>query len=184
MSREQRRKAMEQQKKKGKKKKTSGGGWFKRIILAILIVGVIGLVFGIGLFTYYASSAPELDEELLRDPISPTFLAADGETEIPYMTGEDREYVNYEDIPKLMEDAILATEDNRFYEHPGIDIIRLGGAVIANVTDGFGSEGASTITQQVIKNSFLKNEKTIKRKAQEAYLAYQLEQEYTKEEMI
>ena len=96
MSREQRRKAMEQQKKKGKKKKASGGGWFKRIILAILIVGVIGLVFGIGLFTYYASSAPELDEELLRDPISPTFLAADGETEIPYMTGEDREYVNYE----------------------------------------------------------------------------------------
>ncbi|WP_372869286.1 transglycosylase domain-containing protein, partial [Planomicrobium okeanokoites] len=184
MSREQRRKAMEQQKKKGKKKKTSGGGWFKRIILAILIVGVIGLVFGIGLFTYYASSAPELDEELLRDPISPTFLAADGETEIPYMTGEDREYVNYEEIPKLMEDAILATEDNRFYEHPGIDIIRLGGAVIANVTDGFGSEGASTITQQVIKNSFLKNEKTIKRKAQEAYLAYQLEQEYTKEEIF
>ncbi len=184
MSREQRRKAMEQQKKKDKKNKNSSGGWFKRIILTILIIGVIGLVFGVGLFTYYASSAPELDEELLRDPISPTFLAADGETEIPYMTVEDREYVNYEDIPKLMENAILATEDNRFYEHPGIDIIRLGGAVIANVTGGFGSQGASTITQQVIKNSFLKNDKTLERKAQEAYLAYQLEQEYSKEEIF
>lgn len=191
MTREQRRKAqMRQQKNANKKnpkekgKKASAGTWIKRIVLAVVLLGFAGLLFGAGLFAVYASSAPELDEELLRDPISPTFLAADGETEIPYFTAQDRLYVEYEDIPKAMEDAILATEDNRFYEHSGIDIIRLGGAVIANVTDGFGSQGASTITQQVIKNSFLKNEKTLKRKAQEAYLAYQLEKEYTKEEIF
>lgn len=83
-----------------------------------------------------------------------------------------------------MQDAVLATEDNRFYKHNGIDLIRLGGAVIANVTGGFGSEGASTITQQVIKGSFLSPEKTLKRKAQEAWLALKLEQEYTKEEIF
>src|SRR5690606_23530830 len=64
------------------------------------------------------------------------------------------------------------------------DVIRLGGAVIANITGGFGSQGASTITQQVIKNSFLTNDKTLKRKAQEAYLACKLEQEYEKEEIF
>ncbi|HSP20734.1 MAG TPA: PBP1A family penicillin-binding protein, partial [Planococcus sp. (in: firmicutes)] len=186
VSREQRRKAIEQQKKNTNKqsKKPNSKSWIKRIILAVLLIGVIGLVFGIGLFTFYASSAPEIDEELLRDPISPTILAADGKTEIPYMTAENREYIEYEEIPKVMEDAILATEDNRFYEHSGIDVIRLGGAVIANITGGFGSQGASTITQQVIKNSFLSNDKTLKRKAQEAYLAYKLEKEYEKEEIF
>ncbi|MBD8014072.1 penicillin-binding protein 1A [Planococcus wigleyi] len=186
ISREERRKAIERQKKANnkKKKKSPVVLWMKRILMAIFAIGIAGLVFGASLFAYYASSAPEIDEELLRDPISPTFYAADGETEIPYITAENREYVNYEDIPKVMEDAILATEDNRFYKHSGIDVIRLGGAVIANITGGFGSQGASTITQQVIKNSFLTNDKTLKRKAQEAYLAFKLEQEYEKEEIF
>ena len=186
ISREERRKAIERQKKSNnkKKKKSPAVLWMKRILMAIVAIGIAGFVFGASLFAYYASSAPEIDEELLRDPISPTFYAADGETEIPYITAENREYINYDDIPKVMEDAILATEDNRFYKHSGIDVIRLGGAVIANITGGFGSQGASTITQQVIKNSFLTNDKTLKRKAQEAYLAFKLEREYEKEEIF
>lgn len=186
ISREERRKAIERQKKNENKNKKKSPllVWMKRIVLVFVIIGLAGFVFGASLFAYYASSAPELDEELLRDPISPTIYAADGETEIPYITAENREYVDYKDIPKSMEAAILATEDNRFYEHSGIDLIRLGGAVIANITGGFGSQGASTITQQVIKNSFLTNDKTLKRKAQEAYLAYKLEKEYEKEEIF
>ncbi|WP_298828000.1 penicillin-binding protein 1A [uncultured Planococcus sp.] len=186
ISREERRKAIERQKKTNnkKKKKSPAVTWMKRILLAIVAIGIAVFVFGASLFAYYASSAPDLDEELLRDPISPTFYAADGETEIPYITAENREYVDYEDIPESIENAILATEDNRFYEHSGIDVIRLGGAVIANITGGFGSQGASTITQQVIKNSFLTNDKTLKRKAQEAYLAFKLEREYEKEEIF
>ena len=186
ISREERRKAIERQKKNENKNKKKSPllVWMKRIVLVFVIIGLAGFVFGASLFAYYASSAPELDEELLRDPISPTIFAADGETEIPYITAENREYVDYKDIPKSMEAAILATEDNRFYEHSGIDLIRLGGAVIANITGGFGSQGARTITQQVIKNSFLSNDKTLKRKAQEAYLAYKLEKAYEKEEIF
>ena len=60
----------------------------------------------------------------------------------------------------------------------------MGGAVIANFRGGFGSQGASTLTQQVIKNSFLTDEKTLKRKAQEAWLAFQLERKYEKEEIF
>ena len=67
---------------------------------------------------------------------------------------EKREYVLMSEIPELMEEAILATEDVRFYSHHGMDFYRLGGAVLANFKSGFGSQGASTLTQQVIKNSF------------------------------
>ncbi|AQQ53598.1 penicillin-binding protein 1A [Planococcus lenghuensis] len=170
--------------RKGKKQPAGSIHWLRVLLLTILAIGTLLFVGGAGLFAFYASSAPELDEELLRDPITPVFLAADGETEIPYITAEIREYVEYENIPAVLENAILATEDNRFYSHFGIDPIRLGGAVIANITDGFGSEGASTITQQVIKNSILSGDKTLERKAQEAYLAYQLEQEYEKEDIF
>ena len=67
------------------------------------------------------------------------------------MGNEERENVKYENIPQQMQDAILSAEDARFYEHHGIDFWRLGGAVVANVRDGFGAQGASTLTQQVIK---------------------------------
>ncbi|MET0785695.1 MAG: biosynthetic peptidoglycan transglycosylase, partial [Paenisporosarcina sp.] len=179
-SRGQRRKELEKQKKS---KQSSKKGLFKKIITAVIIIGLAGLLFGAGLFAFYASSAPALDEEALKDPISTEVYDKNNKLFATF-GAENRDYVAYEEIPKLMEDAILATEDVRFYDHMGIDFYRLGGAIIANVTSGFGSQGASTLTQQVIKNSFLQNEKTLKRKAQEAYLAYQLEQKYEKEEIF
>ncbi len=179
-SRTARRQAQQKQNKKNKKPKK---GFFKKIFLAVVLIGFLGLLGGGGLFVYYASTAPKLDEKLLRDPLSSDILYASGD--LMYTTGaEKREYVNYEDIPELMENAILATEDVRFYKHHGIDFYRLGGAVLANVRRGFGAEGASTISQQVIKNSFFSNDKTLKRKAQEAWLAFQLERNYEKEEIF
>ncbi len=178
-TREQRRK--EQQKKKQPKQPIKL--WIKRVFISVLILGVLGLIGGGSLFAYYASSAPKLDEESLKDPISPEFLDGNGDI-FATVGAESREYVAYEDIPQLMEDAILATEDVRFYDHMGVDFLRLGKAVLANISSGFGSQGASTLTQQVIKNSFLTNEKTLKRKAQEAYLSVQLERKYEKEEIF
>ncbi|MFJ9464100.1 PBP1A family penicillin-binding protein [Viridibacillus arvi] len=178
-SRGQRRKLREQQKKQKKPMKV----WLKRLLIAIVSVGIVLFIAGAGLFAYYAATAPDLDEELLKDPVSSKFYDSDGK--VFYTMGlEKREHVAYEDIPKDMRDAILATEDVRFFSHHGIDFYRLGGAILANLRHGFGAQGASTLTQQVIKNSFLQNEKTLKRKAQEAYLAIQLEREYTKEEIF
>ncbi|MFL0504451.1 PBP1A family penicillin-binding protein [Ureibacillus sp. 179-F W5.1 NHS] len=179
-TREELKRERELQKKKQKKPASS---WIKRIIITILIIGVVGLLGGAGLFAYYASSAPELDEELLKDPISSEFYDKNGEL-FAKIGAEDRKYVEYDDIPQEMIDAILATEDSRFFDHFGLDIWRLGSAVIANVTQGFGAQGASTITQQVVKNSFLSNDKKLKRKAQEAWLAIQLEKHYSKEEIF
>lgn len=169
--------------KKNKKQKTTFGKWVKRILLTIVAIGLVGLISGGALFAYYASSAPELDEELLKDPLSSEFYDKNGEI-FATIGAENRQYVKYEDIPQEMIDAILATEDVRFFEHNGIDFRRLGAAVIANFRDGFGAQGASTITQQVVKNSFLENEKKLKRKAQEAWLSFQLERKYGKEEIF
>ena len=172
------------QKKKSKtKNKSSVGTWVKRIVLTIVLIGVLGMLSGAALFGYYVSKAPELDEELLKDPISSEFYDVNGELFATIGT-QTREYVKYEDIPVQMRDAIIATEDSRFFDHFGIDIWRLGGAVLANVRDGFGAQGASTITQQVVKNSFFTNEKKLERKAQEAWLAIQLERHYSKEEIF
>src|SRR5699024_8731117 len=70
------------------------------------------------------------------------------------------------------------------FKHPGIDLRRIGGAIMANFTRGFGAEGASTITQQVAENSFLTPDKTIKLKVQEQWLSLKLERKYTKEEIL
>lgn len=171
------------QKKKSKKSGSSVGTWVKRIFLTIVLIGVLGLASGAALFGYYVSKAPELDPELLKDPLSSEFYDVNGEL-FATIGLQSRKYTKYDDIPEQMRDAIIATEDARFFDHFGIDLWRLGGAVIANLRDGFGAQGASTITQQVVKNSFFTNEKKLERKAQEAWLAIQLERQYSKEEIF
>ena len=188
-SRSQRRKQQEQARKTDRKGSKKPGGkkkqpLWKTILKIAVIVAVAGFVFGAGLFTYYAATAPELDEESLKDPLSSELYVEGSEEPLLTLGPENREHVEYEQIPQIMEDAILATEDVRFYKHHGMDLWRLGGAVLANFRDGFGAQGASTISQQVVKNSFLQNEKTLKRKAQEAWLAFQLERKYEKEEIF
>lgn len=183
MTREQLKKARRRE-SKNNKKKSSMKTWIKRIVLTIVLIGVVGLIGGAGLFAYYISDAPELDIEMLKDPITSELYDKNGDLFATFGKEENRTYVEYEDIPVQMRDAILATEDVRFFDHFGIDIWRLGGAVIANLRDGFGAQGASTITQQVVKNSFFTNEKRLKRKAQEAWLAIQLEKKLDKEEIF
>ncbi|CAM3979124.1 PBP1A family penicillin-binding protein [Lederbergia lenta] len=172
--------------KQSTSKKTNKGkrtNIFKKILFIILILGFVGLASGAGLFAYYVKDAPKLDKSLLIDPVASQILDMNDEP-ITILGTENRDYVDYDQIPEKVRDAVLATEDVRFFKHSGIDLRRLGGAVLANVTRGFGSEGASTITQQVIKRSFLSDEKTLKRKAQEAWLAFQLERKYSKEQIF
>ncbi len=180
-TREDIKKAREMEKKKNRSPFKT---WLKRIVLAIVAVGIALFVGGAGLFAYYVSKAPDLDEEALKDPISSEIYDVNGDLFATIGAGENRKYIDYEDIPPQMVDAITATEDARFFDHFGIDIWRLGGAVVANLRDGFGAQGASTITQQVVKNSFFTNEKKLERKAQEAWLAIQLERKYSKEEIF
>lgn len=155
----------------------------KRILFGIAAVVIVLFLLGGAAFAYLAFTSPDLNEDTLKDPVSSKFYDKNGK-EFYSMGNEKRENVKFENIPQQMQDAILSAEDARFYEHHGIDFWRLGGAVVANVRDGFGAQGASTLTQQVIKNSFFDNKKTLKRKVQEAYLSMQLEREYTKDEIF
>ncbi|WP_214832820.1 transglycosylase domain-containing protein [Exiguobacterium sp. s152] len=155
---------------------------FRRIITILGILFIIGVIAG-GAYTAYAiATAPPLDEEKLVDTYPIQLLSAEGE---PLEgSGQIREYVSIDDISEVMQQAVISIEDRRFYEHNGVDLRRIGGAVLANVTDGFGAEGGSTITQQLVKQSFLSTDKKLKRKLQEQWLAIKLEREYTKEQIL
>ncbi|WP_163537626.1 penicillin-binding protein 1A [Gracilibacillus sp. YIM 98692] len=151
----------------------------KLLILAVLLIGI-----GVGaLFSYYIASAPDLDATLLSDPASTEILDINEEV-FATLGAEKRTKIDNNDIPEVLRNAIIATEDARFYDHIGIDFRRIGAAVIANFRDGFGSQGASTITQQVVKGSFLSNDKNLKRKVQEQWLALKLDRNYSKEEIL
>lgn len=97
---------------------------------------------------------------------------------------EHRDFVPIAKIPPLMKQAVLAIEDARFYEHKGIDWVGAARAVKSNLTGGFGSGGASTITMQVARNFFLSKEKVLSRKLNEVVLSYKIEDALTKDEIL
>ncbi|MBJ8103296.1 MULTISPECIES: penicillin-binding protein 1A [Bacillus cereus group] len=159
------------------------GSFFKKFLIGFLLLSIVGLVAGVSAFFVMVKDAPKLDKSKLVNPLSTKFLDKNGNFFYEY-GAEKRTHVTYEQIPKVVENAFLATEDSRFYDHNGIDFKRTTKAVMENVTGGFGSQGGSTITQQVVKNYFLTMEKTAKRKVQEWYLSYKLEQQYSKHEIL
>lgn len=109
---------------------------------------------------------------------------ADGAEITTLHTEEDRIWVGIEEIPPLVRYAFISAEDARFYDHFGVDIIRIFGAAWADLKAGAYVQGASTISQQLIKLSHLTDEKRMERKIDEAVLAYQLEQRYEKDEIL
>jgi penicillin-binding protein 1A len=183
-SREERKQAektsQNKQKSIGRLKK---GSLLKKLLIVCLVLGLVSTGAGAITFASMVKGAPELDASKLVDPLSTKFYDKDGNFIYEYGK-EKRTKIAYEQLPKVLEHAFIATEDSRFYEHNGIDFKRTAKAIFVNVTGEFGSQGGSTITQQVIKNSFLTPEKTLKRKVQEWELAYQLEQKYSKQEIL
>ena len=97
---------------------------------------------------------------------------------------ENRTVIDTSQLPRHVVDAFLAAEDLRFYQHPGFDIIRILGAVVSNVRAGGFDQGASTITQQLVKLSHLSSQKTIARKLEEIWLSLQMEHLYTKDQIL
>ncbi|MFQ5416306.1 MAG: PBP1A family penicillin-binding protein [Myxococcota bacterium] len=97
---------------------------------------------------------------------------------------EQRDLVTLEEVPDHLVDAILAIEDQRFQTHPGIDLRRIAGAMLANLRAGGIRQGGSTLTQQLVKNFFLTPERTLKRKTQEAVMALLVELRYDKREIL
>ncbi|MGJ7911071.1 PBP1A family penicillin-binding protein [Neobacillus sp. LXY-1] len=183
-SRIERKRIQEQQKasKQPGGKKRGKISWKKVSFICLSLVLVMILV-GVGAFLWIIKDAPKFDETLLKDPLSSEVYASDGKTLIAEVGAEKRDDININQIPDVLKNAVLATEDARFYKHHGIDVKRTLVAIFTNVTSGT-SQGGSTITQQIVKNAFLTSEKSVTRKVQEWYLAVQLERKFTKDQIL
>ncbi len=158
------------------------------IVLAVLFVlGVVGSVGSVvGVFWYYGRSLETIDRQSLENyrPAQITrILARDGRL-IGEMFSKRRTFIDYEDIPSHVENAFLAAEDADFYRHEGMDYMGMVRALVANVRAGKIRQGASTITQQVVKIFILSPERSFERKVQELILARRLEKVLTKTKIL
>ncbi len=157
----------------------------KKVMLGISIFMITLFVASIITIFLIINDAPSLDPDLLKLANNPEIFDQNDELFTTLSASENRRSASISEIPVLLQDAFISVEDVRFREHFGIDPRRIGGAIMANITGGFGAEGASTINQQVVKNLILKNpEKKITRKLQEQYLAIKLGQQYSKDQIL
>lgn len=187
----------EEQSRKAKRKSRGGGGgkrpgepsrfrkWFKKALLwggAAAMVGMLFLAVAVG---FAARSIPSFYQLRTTQNAQTILVRARDGSEIVELGPSFGEWLEYEKIPSSMKDAMVAVEDRRFYSHFGIDPIRLTGAVIEAVT---GSKsrlgGTSTISQQLARNVFLNNNRTLDRKLREAVLAMALEWKFSKEQIL
>lgn len=151
------------------------------ILVSILCVGVVIACY----VAYCASSAPELTEEALTATVSSKIYDKDGNL-IANLGSEKRSNAETGEIPTDLVNAIVAIEDQRFFEHRGIDVIRIAGSLVNNLSGG-NLQGGSTLDQQFIKLTYFSTsakDQTLKRKIQEAWLALQLERRNTKQEIL
>ncbi len=152
--------------------------------IAVIVVIAVGVGSVMGVANAYLETTPELDTQKIEDQTETSFiLDPEGRLLHPYAGSENRELASIDEIPQHLQNAIIAVEDVRFRKHQGVDFRRLVGAFFSNVSEGT-SQGGSTITQQLVKNKLLTNERSYKRKLQEAALAMELEKRYTKDEIL
>lgn len=160
------------------------GGGLKKTVLCIVTIFVVMLTgIGCGFLTASINTKPNLADDI-RPPASSQIYDTNGNLIANVHATENRVLVKINKIPKDLQNAFVAVEDARFYDHYGVDPRGILRAVWANFTDGSVSEGGSTITQQLAKNAYLTQERTLKRKVQEMFLALQLERQYTKQEIL
>lgn len=152
-----------------------------RLFLALCLVVLAGLGFGY-IFAAY-QSLPEVGNNM-RPAVSSQVYDVNGKLITTLHSDQNRLPIDINKVPQNLQNAFISAEDNRFYEHIGIDPIGIVRAVVANLTHHGISQGGSTITQQLAKNAFLSQEQTLKRKIQEAMLALEIEHKYSKKEIL
>ncbi|MGN0966964.1 MAG: transglycosylase domain-containing protein [Candidatus Coprovivens sp.] len=147
----------------------------KRFILFNILVIIVGCI---GLYGY-AYFSPKLD---IRN--ANQFYIYDDTNELIYQGSGNNEWISLDEVSPYFIDAIISTEDKNFYKHFGFDFMRIGKAMLVNIQNGKIVQGASTISQQYVKNMYLDFDKTWKRKYEEALLTLRLEVHYSKDEIL
>ena len=160
----------------------------KKKVLMMVLAALIGLLLLACAAFYVVFDVPnwqKLDASKLSALAQTSSMYdAQGELMSELRGAENRNIVSLDEIPMHTRQAFLAAEDLRFYEHRGIDVYRILGALRSNIKNGTLAEGASTITQQLAKLTHLSAEKTIRRKLEEINLAFQIEAAYSEDEIL
>lgn len=162
------------------------GSTLKKIAIAFLLLFGVAVAAGSVFIMSILMDTPDIDPNKMIFTENSLIYDSNGKvTEKLESSGSSRDLIkSLDDVPENLKNAVLAIEDHTFYEHSGINIKRIFGAVVKNLKAGYKAEGASTITQQLAKNLYLTNEKTYKRKIKEVYYSFQLEKELTKDEIL
>ena len=162
-----------------------GGNTAKhKTLIGIAIVFLVMLTgIGCGFLTASMNTKSDLADDI-RPPASSLVYDSDGNEIATIHAAENRMPVKLDQVPQNLQDAFVAVEDNRFYDHIGVDPRGIARAIWANLRGRTVSEGGSTITQQLAKNAYLTQDRTLKRKIQEVFLALRLEHQYTKSEIL
>ena len=160
----------------------------QRILKVILgvVIGVSTLAAGVLAVAVLVTwpRLPSLDVLTDYRPKVPLRVYAAGGELIGEFGEERRSFTRIHDIPPLMKNALLSAEDERFYQHGGVDYVGVLRAALGNIVSGYSRSGASTITMQVAKNFFLSSEKTFTRKFNEALLAFKIEHTLSKDQIL
>ena len=167
--------------RRAKKAKKAGPLRRIRLFIALCLVVFAGLGFGY-IFAAY-QSLPAVGNNM-QPAVSSQVFDSHGRLITTLHSDQNRLPIDINKVPQNLQNAFIAAEDNRFYEHIGIDPIGIFRAIFANLTNRGIAQGGSTITQQLAKNAFLSQEQTLKRKIQEAMLALEIEHKYSKKEIL
>ena len=175
-------------KRKSKNVKVSGAVSLEnpvvKLISTIAVIGLGMLLAGmIALKLYLISLPPIKNLNSLKPNIVTTFCASDGQV-IKTFAAFTFSNVELKEVPEQLVQALIATEDKKFYKHPGYDIVGLGRSMVANILAGRVVQGASTLTQQLSRILFLSNEKTFTRKIKELQVAAQIEKTISKDKIL
>lgn len=181
-------------KKKKKSNKKRNGRIINTILSILMFIGICIMGVIITFCAYIVITAPAFDTDKLYNKEATIFYAKDGVTEIGRVGDQQREIKEYEELPEVLIDALVATEDSRYFQHNGFDVVRFIKASLGQAVGQEGAGGASTLTMQVAKNTFSKSEDGkiesrgfdgIVRKFHDIYVSiFLIERNYTKEEII
>ncbi len=163
----------------------TSGSWLKTLFVVLALIAVALGVAGCAMYRTVSSDLPDPDIRKAKGRDQSTVIVdRDGKTLARLFAEQNRQDVALDKMPKYLPQAVIATEDQRFYEHEGVDPLSIARAVVVDVMQRSKAQGGSTITQQYVKQAFVTSEKTFKRKVQEAVLAQRVEQRYSKNEIL
>ncbi len=174
----------EKKTEKREKKKIFGKNIWRKLLTILLILGIVGILLIIAFFAYIAISSPEFKESAFANQDQTIIYDVNGNL-ITTIGLEKRESISYDKLPQVLVDAIIATEDSRFFQHNGVDLPRFLKASVLQLMGKSFAGGASTLTMQIVKNNLTSRNKSIIRKFQDVYLAvFKVEKKYSKQSII